>query len=276
MPSGGIIHWPIQKSGSGTNRLHLYFSRSHDHFHPGALRKFPNSKIIVSDEIQLTKSIQNLGFEVIEIKSDQVVALNSKVNCYIMPTHADDSLMVIHDGSEICVNANDALHAAPIEVQDKFIDLLKAKFGVIDYLFCGYGVASHFPNCFVIPGKDDYKTAVNRQHYFNTIWTRIVEGLEPVYAFPFAADVAFLENQLFYTNEPTHNTERPTSYYQQNAKSAASKVFDIALGFVIEDKQISNPVQRQPFDAQKVQIELVGEIERANRYVVPVMPMSRR
>ncbi len=246
---------------------YVYISHGHhDHFHPGTLKKFADSKIIVSSEIGLAEDIRKLGYDVTEVHPDQVLALNEDVNCYILPTHGDDTLMVIQDGEEVCVNANDALHAAPIELQDKFIAWLNEKFDVIDYLFCGYGVASHFPNCYSIPGKDDVKTAASRQHHFNTIWARIVKGLAPAYAFPFAADVVFLENALFYANEPTHNTERPTDYFTSHVGETDTQVFDIAPGFSIANKTVQNCVLREPLDANKLKEEMADEIARANRY----------
>src|SRR5690606_38550044 len=96
--------------------------------------------------------------------------LGRGVRARIMPTHGGDSLMAIADGEEVCLNLNDALHSAPREVQARFVELLRRYYPRIDYLFCGYGVASHFPNCYRIPGKDREATAVARQQHFNAEW----------------------------------------------------------------------------------------------------------
>ena len=128
-----------------------------------------------------------------------------------MRTHGDDTLMALSHGGETCVNLNDSLHSAPPEVQDRFIALLRELYPRIDYVFCGYGVASHFPNCYSVPGKDRELSGARRQLYFNRQWARIVHGLAPRFAFPFAADVVFFERDLQWANEPVHNYERPTA-----------------------------------------------------------------
>ena len=80
--------------------------------------------------------------------------------------------MAISDGTETCLNLNDALHAAGPLTQKTFINALKRFYGKVDYVFCGYGSASHFPNCYLIPGKDRVSTAIMRQRYFNQAWAR--------------------------------------------------------------------------------------------------------
>ena len=84
-------------------------------------------------------------------------------------------------------------------------------------MFCGYGTASHFPNCNVLPGKDRAANAAMRQAYFNRAWARIIRELEPRFGFPFAAEVAFLDDELFACNEPGHNAERPTEAFAKLA-----------------------------------------------------------
>ncbi len=119
-----------------------------------------------------------------------------------METYADDTLLALSAGRETCINLNDALHAAPEAVQQKFLRLIRQFYGTPDYVFCGYGTASHFPNCYVIPGKDPAATATKRQAYFNRAWAMIMHKLRPRFGFPFAADVAFLDADLFWCNEP--------------------------------------------------------------------------
>jgi len=85
--------------------------------------------------------------------------------------------MAIFDGTETCLNVNDALHASSAVVRNRFIALLKILYPRVDYVFCEYGTASHLPNCYVIPGKDRVRTAVMRQSYFNRAWAKIVHNL---------------------------------------------------------------------------------------------------
>jgi len=82
------------------------------------------------------------------------------------------------------------LHAAPKSIQEQITDDLTKRYGTADYVFCGYGTASPFPNCFRIPGKDDYATAVRRQAHFNAKWASIVAKLQPRFAFPFKYGIA--------------------------------------------------------------------------------------
>ena len=247
---------------------YIYLSHGHhDHFHPGTLDGFPRStKILASSENGIAQAARDLGFEVIEFKAQDDVALTDRVRVRIMPTHSDDTLMTVTDGSEVCVNLNDALHSASAAVQDEFIARLRGLFPRIDYLFCGYGVASHFPNCYDIPGKEPALTAGHRQKHFNRQWARIVHGVEPRFGFPFAADVVFFEEDLFWLNEPLHNTERPTDLYRSLHPRSAVTVVDIAPGFSIEDGRIVDEVLREPVSARKLREEYAESIARANRY----------
>src|SRR5262249_36305345 len=133
-------------------------------------------------------------------------------------------------------------------------------------VFCGYGVASHFPNCYDIPGMNRKATATRRQQYFNRQWRRIVADLNPKYAFPFAADVAFFEADLFWINEATHNSERPTDAFRHKYPQSKVQVVDIAPGFVIENGKILHAVIREPVRAQDLERVCGPAIEQANHY----------
>jgi hypothetical protein len=248
---------------------YVYISHGHhDHFHPGTLGSFAKeTAFLVARDIDLASSIRDLGFQVIEVDAEQELTLpGSSVTCRIMPTHGDDTLMAVYDGCEVCVNLNDALHSAPREIQDHFVARLKSVYPRIDYLFCGYGVASHFPNCYVIPGKNREATAARRQRYFNRQWARLVAQIEPSFGFPFAADVVFLERELFWVNVVTHNAERPQIAFKEDYPESAVNVVDIAPGFVIEAGRIARNVLRQPVEADAIEAEFAAEIKRANRY----------
>ena len=226
-----------------------------------------DTKVLVSARTGLGPAIRDLGFEVIEIDDDEAVGLGKDgLACRIMETHAGDTLMTLADRHEVCVNLNDALHSAPRAVQDDFIARLRAIHPRMDYVFCGYGIASHFPNCYVIPAKDREATTARRQAYFNRQWARLIAELNPVYGFPFAADVVFLEDDLFWVNEATHNTERPTQAYQLEYAGSSVMVKDIAPGFVIENGVVTADVLRKPVLASDLRSVFAEQIERANRY----------
>jgi hypothetical protein len=146
------------------------------------------------------------------------------------------------------------------------VALLRSLYPRIDYVFCGYGVASHFPNCYEIPGKDQEATAAKRQAHFNRQWVRIVGQLAPAFAFPFAADVAFLEQDLLWVNEPTANSERPTDVFRMMHPHSPTVVMDIAPGFTIDGTTVASNVLRQPLALPQLRRENAQNIARANAY----------
>ena len=248
----------------------IYISHGHhDHLHPGTLRHLNKDAVcLVSRGIDVAPTLQGLGFSVIEIDNESVQELRPGIRCRIIETHADDTLLVIEDGARVCVNLNDSLHAAPAFIQDRFISHLRSLYPRIDFVFCGYGVASHFPNCYDIPGKDKEATAAKRQAHFNRQWVRIIEGLAPTFAFPFAADVAFLEEDLLWVNEPTANSERPTAVFKAAHPDSSTTVMDIAPGFVIDETTVVNEALRQPVALSRLRDENARNMERANNYGV--------
>ncbi|MBV9894199.1 MAG: MBL fold metallo-hydrolase, partial [Chloroflexi bacterium] len=71
-------------------------------------------------------------------------------------THIDDSLLAVEQpGGDVLLNLNDALHSSRRELIHEYCRVLRGRFPRIDYLFCGFGGASYFPNCVHVPGKDD-------------------------------------------------------------------------------------------------------------------------
>jgi len=169
----------------------------------------------------------------------------------------------------VCVNLNDAAafgtldHPRPVHrptqgvVSDHRLPVLR------------YGVASHFPNCYVIPGKDREATAAKRQAYFNRQWVRIVSGLSPRMAFPFAAGRRAARSRLIWANEPTSNAERPTDIFRAQYPSSTTVVADIAPGFALADDAITHKALRSPTSVDRMQSEREKDIERANNYDRP-------
>lgn len=247
---------------------YIYISHGHhDHLHAGTLGTLDKrAKVLVSNRLNLAASIRELGFEVIEVADDEVRVLGGGVLCRIMETHSGDTLMTLTDGHEVCININDALHSASEAVQHDFVARLQALHPRIDYAFCGYGIASHFPNCYVIPGKDREATTARRQQYFNRQWVHLIGRLRPRFGFPFAADVVFLERDLFWANEVAHNAERPTAVFESIYPGLPVVVNDIAPGFVIDSGVVVRDVLRQPVRAAELSIVLAEQIDRANRY----------
>src|SRR5262249_47087114 len=153
----------------------------------------------------------------------------------------------------------------PKDIQNEHCARLRQRFPRIHYMFCGYGVASHFPNCYRIPGKDAEATAARRQSYFNQQWVTLVNQLQADFAFPFAADVVFLQTELLWANEATHNPERPTDLFRKQYPHSKTVVEDIAPGFQIENGSVTTRLLRTPIDESKLSQDMTKEIARANR-----------
>ncbi len=246
---------------------YVYISHGHhDHFHPPTLRQIDAAaKILVPSDSGLAEAARGLGFEAVEVGDEEELPLGNGVRCRIIKTHAGDSLMTVTDGAETCVNANDALHSCSVEVQDRFAGLLRRYHPRIDYLFCGYGIASHFPNCYVMPGKDPVRSAIRRQQHFNRSWAHIVHAVGPRFGFPFAADVVFLDPELRWSNEPVHNGERPVDVFTRTYGSDGTTVLDIAPGFIIDGGRVVSSRMRAPIRLEAVMARWSDAIRRVDR-----------
>lgn len=247
---------------------YIYISHGHhDHLHPGTLKQFGReTTILVAQSSNMAAFIRDMGFTVIEVGDEAIALGGGEVSCRIVPTYSDDTLMAISDGREVCLNINDALHSAPLAIQESVAARLRALYPVIDYVFCGYGTASHFPNCYVIPGKNSAATAAHRQTYFNRQWAKLIDRLAPKYGFPFAADVVFLEEDLQWANEPMHNGERPVAAFRELFPASPVSVVDIAPGYVIEDGVTRHAALWKPLSIDGLRADLAEQIARANRY----------
>lgn len=236
---------------------YIYISHGHhDHLHLGTLRRLPKgATYLVSDELDVGRFLKAQGFDVREVAREEEIDLGKGVFCRIVPTCNDDTMMTLSDGTEVMANLNDAIHAAPLPVQERMLDFLKETYGTIDYVFSGYGIASHFPCCYVVPGMDQAKTASNRQAHFNRQWVYIMDRLSPAMAFPFAADVALLEEDLLWSNEAIHNPERPTDVFGAMYPGSSTRAVDIAPGFQVEGGQVTKNILFEPVSLEKLKTD---------------------
>jgi hypothetical protein len=270
-PSFGEQWWnyptPVPGILAGKKLDYIYISHGHhDHLNPDTLSTLSrDATVLVSSAADLATGVREMGFKVETLAPDEEKQLSDRVRVRVIPTHSDDTLLVVADGEEVCIDLNDALHSARRAVQDSFIARLKSLYPKIDYVFSGYGVASHFPNCYRVPGKDNVATAAERQRHFNTCWAHIIAKLDPQFGFPFAADVVFLEEDLFWVNEPTHNAERPAVALRRDYPEFRGKTVDIAPGFQIANGRVVKDVRRTPVTAEGLRRELPSQIARANR-----------
>lgn len=267
----GTQWWPYPKPATEAIDLdaldYIYISHGHaDHLHNGTLSRLPRSAVcLVSSELDLAGALEDLGFEVIEIAPKTNFTLNDRVTIEITPTVGGDSFSVIGEDERSCINLNDALHAAPRDVQTKMVDYLKVKYGQADYVFCGFGIASHFPICIEAPGRDRERTAAERQKHFNRQWAYIMQELAPKFAFPFAADVIFLDHRVRWANTAVHNGERPVEVLAGSSAASETTAVDIAPGFAIDDGTIVHDVSHKSVIAADIDAAFRAETELANR-----------
>jgi Beta-lactamase superfamily domain len=246
---------------------YVYVSHGHhDHLHLGTLRRLPKGfRLLVSSTLNLGPFLTARGFDVIEVTPNIEIALASGVTAHLMPTCNDDTLLCVSDGTYSCLNLNDALHSAPAAVRSQVLERLKRLYPTPTSVFCGYGIASHFPASYVVPGIDRAATVARRQAFFNRQWCQIVDALAPKIAVPFAADVVYLDQDLFWANEPIHNSERPTDVFKAMYASSRTTVYDPAPGFSLEKDRCSAPHLFEPIDTQKLKSDMAAECEIANR-----------
>jgi Beta-lactamase superfamily domain len=279
-PCFGVQWWIFPKPKTeildGRQIDYIYISHGHeDHFHKGTLSRFSRRTIVlVSSTLpELAETIKQMGFPVQLIDPLKVVDLGKEARVRIVPTHGGDTLMVIDDGKEICVNGNDALPAAPLPIRESVIAQLLQWYSRVDYLFCSDGVASHFPNCYRIPGKDSVATAIKRQHLATTTWCLTVARFNGLvkFAFPFASSVTFLEDGLFELNKAVHNTERATNLFGEMFPNSPTRVVDMAPGFSIGEGSIAEAedVRRSPVRNADIRALYAKDIERMNQYSGP-------
>jgi len=125
-----------------------------------------------------------------------------------------DSVVVIESDGRVLVDVNDALHCHPPRVIDLFVAAIKRRWPRIDTVFCGFGGASHFPNTIHVAGKDDEEVGRLREQLFVHGFCRIVAGLAPRVAVPFAADFALLDPQKLWINRVRFPRQRIPEYYR--------------------------------------------------------------
>lgn len=211
-----------------------------DHLHEATLRLFPKDARVFypySFFAGAKEYIQNIGFSnVTEAVTFKKYRLSDRTSVtFIINSH--DSIMVIESDGKVLVNANDALHSSAEKVIDYFVSAIKARWPRIDTLLCGFGGASYFPNLIHIEGKDDREISLAREQLFAHTFCRIVRGIEPEVAIPFAADFCLLDPGQLWINEVRFPRSRIAEYYERcfSQPGYSPKIFDMYSGDVLEN-----------------------------------------
>ena len=210
-----------------------------DHLNEPTLALFPkNAKVFYPYSFfgGAKEYIESMGFsDVKECVTFKKYKISEKTSVtFIINSH--DSIMVIESGGKVVVNANDALHSSPEKVIDFYLEQLKQRWPKVDVLFCGFGGASYFPNTMHLAEKDDYETSLTREQLFAHNFCRVVQGLRPTVAVPFAADFCLIDDDQRWVNEARFPRSRMAEYYRQHFAEDGYEplIADMYSGDVIE------------------------------------------
>lgn len=252
--------WPQPRPDGLTDRAidYLYLSHGHeDHLHLDTLGTLQQGATVLVPRFvtgRLGPFLREFGSfsEVIELDHGRSIVLRNGVRatCYI---NATDSLLVL-EGDETVVNANDALHASPPAVIEHFCRLLRRRHPRINAMFIGYGGAAWSPNCIHVPGKDDREIARAQEGLFVQNFLRIVDRLAPQVACAFAASFVLLEPWNRWINDVKLSVPTPDVAYGHETVPGRTRCHLLLPNDVVEGGIIRPGGTPRPS---------IGELERA-------------
>jgi hypothetical protein len=279
----------------------VYLTHGHeDHTHAPTLRHLTHARALLprwydGDNAEM---LRDLGFSrVDEIGSGDTLRIGPM--SLTVFSYLGDSILVIDDGREVAVDVNDALHCARDEVIDEYARVIRERFPSIDYLFCGFGGASYFPNCFRVPGKNDEAVARRRESLFLSKFARIVKELGPTHAFPFAAHFVLPDERNWWISELRLRGPDAAATLAELCRGLPTRIHALAPGDGIEDgvvhQERRRPILRPdevralvrarcpapelpPLDVDGFHrmLELVRSAARANASAVPALDAAIR
>ena len=240
--------WHVFPKPVNTEKLNdidtILISHGHeDHLHEETLRTLPKKARVFypySFFGGAKEYIEGIGFEnVTEAVTFKEYKISDKTSVtFIINSH--DSIMVIESGNEVLINVNDALHSNPEKVIDFYLEAITKRWPTIDYVFCGFGGASYFPNTMHLAGKNDVEIGLAREQLFAHNFCRIVKGLRPKVAVPFAADFALLNKDQRWINEVRFPRSKIADYYQKYFAQSdyQPKIYAMYSGDRLENKEL--------------------------------------
>lgn len=223
----------------------IYVSHGHeDHLHRGTLNELKqtnaNAQVIVprTPDLGMRDYLQRIGFNRIrEVPSGSSITVRRQTGTMRLTvmTHLDDSMLAVEAGGQVLLNVNDALHASRREIIEEYGRVLRRRFPRIDYLFCGFGGASYFPNCIHVPGKDDLAVARAREEWFLRNFAHITRLLQPRLAFPFAAHFVLPDERTWWVSATRLQMGSPAAAIRALVGHSSTEVHDLAPGDYVED-----------------------------------------
>jgi hypothetical protein len=212
---------PTHSDAAAEASIYLISHPHEDHLHEPTLRRLCRQPKRVfypfywyPDTISWLRSL-DLG-EVLEARSGRSYSLNKNTKVTFVGAAGQNSIIVVESGQEVLVNVNDALHSEPEWLIDLYIRLLNRRWPEIDTVFCGFGGASYYPNALHAPTKNDHAIARLREQLFIHKFCRIVHGLAPRLAIPFAADFVLLAPHQRWVNDVRFSREDIPAYYSNH------------------------------------------------------------
>jgi L-ascorbate metabolism protein UlaG (beta-lactamase superfamily) len=198
----------------------LLISHAHeDHLHEPTLRRICKQQKVFYPYywyIGTPNYIRSLGFpDLVEARSGRSYQIDESTAVTFLVTPDQNSIVVLEANGQVLINVNDALHASEAFLIDFYVERIKRRWPKIDVVFCGFGGASYYPNALHASDKDDYAIARLREQLFVHNFCRIIHGLAPAVAVPFAADFVLLAPHQRWINDVRFPREKISSYYAQ-------------------------------------------------------------
>jgi len=269
--------WHVFPKPVNTDKLSeidaILISHGHqDHLHEPTLKVLPKSAQVFYPMQWYggtTEYLRSLGFAgVTEAISKRKYRCGSNTRVTFLANNMD-TVVVIESGGRVLVNVNDALHAYPRSVIDLFVGEIRKMWPRIDVVFCGYGGASYFPNNVHLEGKDDLEVARVREQFFVHNFCRIVYGLRPAIAVPFAADFALLQPHQLWINGVRFPKSHIPDYFSENfGPTNGTKIVPMFAGDVLDEDRLQpdSPYRAHLEDGNLVHLiqdQYMDEIARA-------------
>ncbi len=212
---------PIHSDAVAFASVYLISHPHEDHLHEPTLRRLCREPKQVFYPFywypETITWLRSLGLgEVIEARSGRSYSVDKNTSVTFIGAPGQNSIIVVEAGGEVFVNVNDALHSESNSLIDLYVAKLKRRWPKIDVVFCGFGGASYYPNALHAPAKNDHEIARLREQLFIHNFCRIVHGLAPRVAIPFAADFVLLAPHQRWINEVRFSREDIPAYYAKH------------------------------------------------------------